>query len=153
MKRFLKKLIYFVLIVLFIAVLIESVFHKFRLTNFDIALSKSINNFEEVSDDIEVLFLGDSRTFYGINPITINSKLKTQNFSFPSEPIQTTYWKMKYYFDNEMLDSLKLAYILIDEEMLTGDSRIGLQTVYDYSKLRQQIKSAFSHFKSLNPSL
>jgi hypothetical protein len=153
MKQFLNKLIYFTLVIILVIILNEIAFHKFRLTNFDIALSKSINNFEEVSKDIDVLFLGDSRTYYGINPVTINSKFIIHNYSFASEPIQTTYWKMRYYFDNEMLDNLKSVYILFDESMVSSDSRIGLQTSYDYSKFYNYYFNEITETMPLNKKL
>lgn len=134
MKRFARNLGSFFLVLILSLAVGEFLLQKFYATEFDSALSKSINNFEKKSNRIEILFLGDSRVYYGVNPGTINTKKTIHNYSFASEPIQTTYWKLRYYIDRQMLDSLQTVYLLFDYTMISSDSRIGLQTTYDYAK-------------------
>jgi hypothetical protein len=134
MKKFLTQIAYFIASVTVFVILSEALLHKFNIAHFDKVLSKSINNFEEFSDDLDALFLGDSRSFYGIDPNAINSKSNIHNFSFVSESIIITYWKMSYYLENKKLDNLKKVYIYFDESMISSPSRTRLKTTYDYSK-------------------
>jgi hypothetical protein len=100
----------------------------------DISLYKSIHYFENNKDSIKIIFLGDSQVYYGINPDCISSMKNIHNFGFPSEPIQTTYWKIKYYLDTHSLKKLQLAIINADYDNFTSEERVGINTLYDYYK-------------------
>tara|TARA_B100001250_G_C19700684_1_gene744617 strand:+ start:77 stop:1096 length:1020 start_codon:yes stop_codon:yes gene_type:complete len=153
MKKFLKKLKWFTFLVFLLIIISEIALSKFKIFPGDILLNQSIKNFEKDAMNTEVLFLGHSAPFYGINPSKINSKFNIHNFSFASEKIQTTYWKLKYYIDNNKVDNLKYVYIFFEESMLS-ESVLAPSTHYDYSKYYNhffnEITETWSTYEKIN---
>jgi hypothetical protein len=97
-------------------------------------MHKSISNFEKKNDKIDILFLGDSQIFMGIDPDAINSKYEIYNFGFVSEPIITTYYKLNYYLEKNKLPNLKKVFIVINSITLTRENRLIINKDYDYYK-------------------
>ena len=134
MKKFLQKLALFFLSALILFLSVELYISVFPFGKREQDQSKSIQRFESKVDQINILFLGDSRIYYGIDPQFLNSDNITHNFGFAAESIQTTYWKMKYYFDQGQLKNLNKIYVIFDDFMLSSNSRIGLNKRNNYTK-------------------
>lgn len=99
----------------------------------DASLAESFRYFESASKDIDIIFLGNSVAYNGIDPDSIRiSGYKAYNFAFNSEPIGTTYYKMKYYLDRGHLPRLKVAVVSMLYSSLIVEYPIN--TFYDYSK-------------------
>jgi ABC-type microcin C transport system permease subunit YejB len=79
--------------------------HAERISASDREMGRSRTAFERRRTDVEILALGDSRVYHGVDPQFIHPK--AHNFGFPSEPIQSTYWKMKYYLERGDLPRLR----------------------------------------------
>jgi hypothetical protein len=112
----------------------ETLYRKYsrRIVLKDREFAQSIRNFEARADSVQGLFLGDSEVYYGVSPAALNTNCVVHNFAFPSEPIETTYWKVKHYLDAGSLDGLKFVVIQFEWSSLTSPARVGLQTEYDY---------------------
>ena len=134
MKQFLYHLLRFSLFGVVLIFVFETLISVKPISNADIKLRESILAFEKNAKNINTLFLGDSRVFYGIDPSSINSNSIIHNFSFSSEPIATTYYKIKYYIEKDMLPKLDKILIIFDDYMLTSDTRTIMNTDYNYSK-------------------
>lgn len=91
--------------------------------------------FVQKQSSIEWMFLGDSQVFYGIDPAAIPTNRKAHNFAFASEPIATTYFKIKYSLSKNYLPHLKKAWIVFDMSQLTAKARDGLRFEYDYHEI------------------
>lgn len=133
MKKFIINIAFFILLVVCAFLCCEIIFREFIKYDIDEHIEASILNFEEKSNKINYIFLGDSEVYYGIDPKYIQLE-NAHNFSFPSEPIQTTYWKVKYYFEQKKLKNLKTVFLLFEKRMINDINRIGLRTILDYSK-------------------
>lgn len=133
-QLFIKKILLFFTVISLILIIISILMKLYLMPFQDISLAKSIHFFENEANSIEIIFLGDSQIYYGINPVCISLKKIIHNFGFASEPIQTTYWKIEYYFDKHALKKLRLAIINLDYRNFTSESRVGINMDYDYYK-------------------
>lgn len=74
----------------------------------DARFQRSVHSLENKAPDIDLLFIGDSFMYYGLNPDNVRlGKCLSHNFSFASETSQSSYWKTKYYIDRGKLPNLK----------------------------------------------
>lgn len=105
---------------------------------------KSIDYFEKNDSNIDIIFLGQSQSYYGINPqyVKLMNKYKAYNFSFASEPIETTYYKLLYYMQNRYLKNLKLVIIDISGNILNPSN---LNTDFKYSRFYNYLDILFNH--------
>ncbi len=122
-QKLMKKLLLFLAINMAIFMVCEvalranarDMFHHERF------LELSVRNFEKRASDIDMLFLGDSRVYYGVNPDGIHAgDYKAHNFAYPLEPSQTTYYKLKYYLDRNMLPDLDMVLLQLRYDELPG---------------------------------
>ncbi|EKD94375.1 MAG: hypothetical protein ACD_26C00086G0001 [uncultured bacterium] len=106
-------------------------------------LKKSIDCFEKIQDEINIIFLGHSQVYYGINPayIKLSNKYKVHNFAFVSEPIETNYYKLSYYLQKRGLKNLKL--VVIDASSIINEAT--LNTVFEYSRYYNYLDILFNH--------
>ena len=114
----------------------ETVSHFYDHTWADHFFRKSVSHFENRIEAIDVLFTGDSRIFHGINPefISVPGIDHPHNISFPSESIQATYYKLRYYLQKDRLANLKVVVLMVDWEVLTKPYRIRIHNEYPYAR-------------------
>ena len=95
MKKFLTKLLIFILILL-------------SYFGFNILLNKIIISRSNIPlKDINILIAGDSHTRKALDPSFFNS---AQNISHDAEPYYVTYWKLKYIIEKVNVDTLILGF-------------------------------------------
>lgn len=96
---------------------------------------KSIEAFESVATNVNVLFLGNSYTYYGIDPaqLRLANGATSHNFAFAGEGIGDTYYKLEYYLRRGLLPKLKLVVINVDNYNFFGQA-VPLNTAYPYSR-------------------
>ena len=131
MRKFFTRGLLFFLFLLLSLIPLEILLRNFHFVNDDI-LSYSVNNFE-IKKSISTLFVGNSKSYYGISESNCFEKNNYHNFSFPSETLETTYWKLKYYIDKGQLKNLKHVYIQIERAGIYVKNPIGRNNMYDYT--------------------
>jgi len=101
----------------------------------EVNLNKSLSNFESQSNNIEILFLGHSYPYYGINPDCVDTliKYKSHNFAFANEQIRSTFYKITSYLNQDKLNKLKLVVINLSQSSLFGQTST-LSTSYAYGR-------------------
>lgn len=123
----------FVVLMLFVVTLLPvELFLRRDILFYDRIKHQSDSIFIRKQSSIEWLFLGDSQVFYGIDPAAIPTDRHVHNFAFASEPIATTYFKLKYSLAKGYLSNLKKVCIVFDMSQLTAKARDGLRFEYDY---------------------
>lgn len=133
MGKFIKKFFVFCLIFIVSLILLEISLRSWHFIN-DSILNSSIAQFEIKSNKIKTLFIGNSKIYYAISSDSCFEKNNFHNFSFPSETIESTYWKLKYYSDNASLQNLKHVYIQLERAAIYATSPIERNNMYDYGK-------------------
>lgn len=119
MKRFFKKICTFFIPIICVLGFLEILVRE--IPN-DYSLKK--NYLTKHSDEIEVLFLGSSHAYYGINPDYITS-YNSFNASYISQSLNYDYKILKNYGSN--LSSLKAIVIPIDYLTLYGSLETGVE--------------------------
>jgi len=111
-----RTVIAFIAINLALFLLAELTLRKYSkiLFYYESYFSSSVDYFEKKASVINILFLGDSRVYYGVNPDVIPLRgCAIHNFAFPSEGIQSTYYKLEYYLSRGALPNLKFVFVPI----------------------------------------
>ena len=100
----------------------------------DYFLKQSIESFEKKCKTIDIVFLGGSSSYYGINPkyINLRNNYKSHNFAFASEPPITTYYKLLYYLQKGYLTNLKLVVIDVTHYPFSSDNTNTLFKYYRF---------------------
>ncbi len=126
------------IVALAVCFIVLEIFLMFNSQNFfikDYQLQNSIKNFEVRKNEIELLFLGASGVYAGVNPDNIKiNNFKVHNFGFPSESIQTTYYKIIHYLNNNDLKKLKLVAIEIRKGYLYETNKLSVTKDLNYSQ-------------------
>tara|TARA_B100000886_G_scaffold297452_1_gene225124 strand:+ start:1585 stop:2604 length:1020 start_codon:yes stop_codon:yes gene_type:complete len=119
----------------FIIIEIFLMFNSHRFFIKDYQLKKSIDSFNFRKNDVDLLFLGASGVYAGVNPddIKINN-YKIHNFGFPSESIQTTYYKINHYINNNDLKNLKVVVLEIRKGYLYENNKLSVTKDLNYSQ-------------------
>jgi hypothetical protein len=147
MRKFFARGLFFFLLLLLSLIPLEILLRNFHFVNDDI-LSSSVNNFER-KKSISTLFVGNSKFYYGISESNCFEKNNYHNFSFPSETIESTYWKLKYYIDKGQLKNLKQVYIQIERAGIYVQNPIKRNNMYDYSTYYKHSFNQITENKSI----
>lgn len=123
---------------------------------------KSITLFESISSNVDVLFVGNSYSYYGINPayIALPEGLTSHNFSFAGEGIGDTFYKLSYYLRRQKLGELKLVVINVTNFYFFGPAN-AFNSAFPYGRyydltdiarsnpafLRSAVFSSFSMYR------
>lgn len=119
-------------------VIVAEMVSRLFLVNFlqsEVNAGKSIESFEAGASRDDVLFLGNSYSFYGIDPdrVRLRNGLISHNFSFAGEGVGDTYYKLAYYLRRQRLRKLKLVVINVDNYNFFGPAA-PLNTAYPYGR-------------------
>lgn len=102
MKTFLKKIRLFLLVILMVWIGIE-IFYRLMPNNYSV----KEDNFQKKKEDIEVLILGNSHAFYGLDPEFINKK------AFNLSNISQTLYFDELLFNAKISQFKKLKYLIL----------------------------------------
>ena len=133
MRKFITKVIAFCLIFLLSLIPLEICLRNYLFIN-DTILKSATDQFESKSNQINSLFIGNSKVYYAITASDCFTKNNFYNFSFPSETIESTYWKLKYYFDHDNLKNIKQVFIQLERGEVYSGISVERNNMYDYSK-------------------
>lgn len=130
--KFLKTSFFVCLLFVVVLLPLELLLRK-DILFYDRIKHQSDQLFAQRQNTIEWMFLGDSQIFYGIDPSAISTNYVVHNFAFASEPIATTYFKIKYALEKGYLPRIKKVWAVFDMSQLTAQAREGLRFEYDYN--------------------
>ncbi|MCK7591499.1 hypothetical protein M0G43_13010 [Subsaxibacter sp. CAU 1640] len=138
MRKFCKVLFLFVLPIFIIGIVLE-----ISLRNIPNCYSKKSVYLEKNSNSIETLILGNSHSYYGLNPQYIDGK--TYNAAFVSQTLDIDYQFLKHYENS--LDSLefvilRLSYFSLFEQLGKTDEdwRISYYNIFTEINLDNTLK-------------
>lgn len=156
-KSTIRKLIFKILVFIIpFLILIESIcrIYLVDLLPSEINCNKSIYNFESKCGNMDVLFLGHSFPYYGIDPdyVILENGLSSHNYSFSGEKIATTYYKIMYYLSKNKLPNLKLVVINIGYSNLF-EPACTINSEYPYNKFYNYLDIIRTNPTNIFPSI
>lgn len=134
-----RKFLFILLIVIFTTMIVsELLLRSFSkdLFVFDWRQHNSIKLFNKHKNDVEVIFMGDSYVFHGIDIEQLNINKVSHNFGLGGEKIYQTYFKLKHYLVNKSLPNLKMVVLNLETRHFIQND---LNLITDYSKFTDNI--------------
>jgi hypothetical protein len=134
-NQFRKQAFWFCLILLILYATVESFSRALlnRAFQGSQSYSQSLRFLEYRAPEIDVLFLGDSEIYYGIDPRQIEFPMGIHNFAFPAEGIIATYHKLKHYVESGALPKLHTLFLQCQPHSFDPEKRFRLRGYGDFS--------------------
>ncbi len=117
MKKFIIKLVAFIVAITVIILIVNSVYIKLDKSNPDY-----INKFEDIPDKIQICNFGSSHGLYGYNYEDIEDKYKCFNFGLVSQTLSYDYRLFQYYGDH--IEEGSVVFITISYFSLFGKDEV-----------------------------
>ena len=145
MKRLIKVIVFIMLLVL-----LNSVFTSIAIKNVSVRANRTVNDFYSFDEDIDILFIGSSLVYHGVNTFYIDLLTGKKSFvlATPSQRIDLSYFLIK-----EAIRTKDIKKIVLDTYSLSRNGETSeemLKTVFYNLKFSSNKMDMLNNFEYLD---